>query len=319
MRNTVSVIIPAFNVETYLRDAVQSCIDQSSMDIVQIIVVDNSSTDRTLEVAHHLERDFEGRLLVLSEPRKGAGAARNCGLRYATGSWIQFLDADDLLLPGKIKHQLEILKDKPAPAFIAGSSIRQKANGHTTTKTITPRHPLLNLLWGDGECGNTCSNLWNRELVQKVNGFDESKTSSQEASLMFELLKVHPVVTWDTRANTIVRERREGGQISTGKQEALTRNFFDLRREIIEYILHTDRNILDSNREVTQAIYRSFTKWLLSEPETPYHRETLSFLIDNLYSPSFQVFGDAKMRYRMEKAHRHFHRLYRFVARRVRL
>ncbi len=102
MSELVSIVIPAFNAERWIRESIESALAQS-WPAKEIIVVDDGSTDRTLAVA----RGFADRgVQVLSQANRGAAAARNTGLRAARGTYIQFLDADDLLHPRKIEQQL---------------------------------------------------------------------------------------------------------------------------------------------------------------------------------------------------------------------
>ena len=98
----VSIIIPAFNAEAWISEAIESALAQTWAS-KEIFVVDDGSTDRTLAIA----RGFAGRgVQVITQANRGAAAARNAGLRAARGSYVQFLDADDLLHPRKIEEQL---------------------------------------------------------------------------------------------------------------------------------------------------------------------------------------------------------------------
>ena len=306
MNIRVSIIIPAYNVENYLDDCVQSCVELQNVDACELIIVDNNSSDQSLIVAQRWQAKYPHFIQVVTELKKGAGAARNTGLRMAKGEWIQFLDADDLLKPEKIKHQLDLIyQSGQTPSFVAGSFVRLKTNGKSIPKIVTPRSPFLNLLWGYGACGITSSNLWNAEWLRKTGGFDENQSSSQETHLMFALLKLHPAVLWDKELYTTVRERNDGSQISSGKQDGLTRNFFELRKEMISFIHQNYPTLLKKNEDTTSQIYRSFSIWLLSEIKSDFHVQTLSFLIENLYTPWYQrlSFSD-QMRYNREKSMR---------------
>jgi glycosyltransferase involved in cell wall biosynthesis len=98
----VSIIVPCHNARPWLAAALESALAQTWAD-KEIIVVDDGSTDDSLALA----QSFAPRgVLVVAQQNRGASAARNHGLRLAAGSYIQFLDADDLLAPGKIEHQL---------------------------------------------------------------------------------------------------------------------------------------------------------------------------------------------------------------------
>jgi len=107
MTHLVSIIVPAWNAQAWIADTLESALAQS-WRAKEVIVVDDGSTDETLRIA----RDYESRdVRVITQPNGGAAAARNTGLRAAQGSYIQFLDADDLLYPDKIACQLRHADD----------------------------------------------------------------------------------------------------------------------------------------------------------------------------------------------------------------
>jgi glycosyltransferase involved in cell wall biosynthesis len=101
----VSVVIPVKNGERYLGEAISSVLEQH-YEALEILVVDNGSTDRSMAVA----RSFGATVTVLTEPTPGAAHARNTGFNRAVGEYLAFLDADDLWLPGKLQRQLAELE-----------------------------------------------------------------------------------------------------------------------------------------------------------------------------------------------------------------
>ena len=102
MNELVSIIIPAYNAESWIGDTVRSALSQT-WPKKEIIIVDDGSTDNTFAIA----KGFESKQVkVVEQKNKGVSAARNNGLRMAQGSFIQWLDADDLLAPDKIMNQL---------------------------------------------------------------------------------------------------------------------------------------------------------------------------------------------------------------------
>lgn len=102
----VSIIIPAFNAVKYLEQTIESVLNQTYGNI-EIIIIDNNSTDDTYEIAKKISKP---NFIVTKCLKKGASSARNVGLKLAKGQFIQFLDADDLLPPNKIECQLACLK-----------------------------------------------------------------------------------------------------------------------------------------------------------------------------------------------------------------
>lgn len=120
MSPRVSIIIPCRDGVAWLGEAIESCLGQSWASL-QIVVVDNGSTDGSFDLA----KRYEPRgVTVLPCERAGASAARNVGLAHADGDLIQFLDADDLLDAEKISRQVECLKAAPAASLASGAWAR---------------------------------------------------------------------------------------------------------------------------------------------------------------------------------------------------
>lgn len=109
MSDSVSVVIPSYNCEKYIVDCVRSVLKQTCSPL-EIIVVDDGSLDNTRAVLSPFIA--ESKLKYLHQKNKGAAAARNRGMRNATGEFIAFLDADDLWLPRKLEKQLPLFRDQ---------------------------------------------------------------------------------------------------------------------------------------------------------------------------------------------------------------
>lgn len=115
----VSTIIPVYNRVAMLRDAVNSVLAQSHRPI-EIIIVDNASTDDTPREAAWLAQSHPGEVRVTHCMTRGAGAAREVGRRLARGEFIQYLDSDDLLMPDKFTLQIAALRLAPDCAIAYG-------------------------------------------------------------------------------------------------------------------------------------------------------------------------------------------------------
>jgi teichuronic acid biosynthesis glycosyltransferase TuaG len=112
----VSVIMPAFNAERYIEEAINSVISQTYTNW-ELIVINDGSTDNTLQIANKFV-SVDARVKLISQDNKKLGAARNAGILNANGIWIAFLDADDLWMPDKLTKQLLIAKAEPGAGVI---------------------------------------------------------------------------------------------------------------------------------------------------------------------------------------------------------
>lgn len=102
----ISVIIPVFNTEDYLKDALGSICNQTVRDL-QIIVVDDGSTDSSPQILRQIA-DKDSRIEIITQPNQGQGAARNRGLEKARGEYVYFMDSDDLLEPTCLEDCLRL-------------------------------------------------------------------------------------------------------------------------------------------------------------------------------------------------------------------
>ena len=114
MRPLVSILIPAYNADKWLAETLRSALAQT-WENKEIIVVDDGSKDGTLALA----RTFESEILkVFTQKNQGAAATRNTAFSLSRGSYIQWLDADDLLAPDKIATQMDALADDQNPRIL---------------------------------------------------------------------------------------------------------------------------------------------------------------------------------------------------------
>lgn len=97
----ISVIIPVYNTAKFLRQCLDSVVTQTLHDI-EIICIDDGSTDASLDILNEYAAN-DSRITILTQQNKGAGAARNAGMRAAHGEYIHFLDSDDMISPGAYK------------------------------------------------------------------------------------------------------------------------------------------------------------------------------------------------------------------------
>ena len=211
-----AIVIPCYNAAAVVERAVASAFGQTHRPI-EVVCVDDGSTDATRDVLARLQTQY-AHLHVLHQPNGGAPRARNAGLAQAKGAYVQFLDADDELLPDKIARQVAIAEAEAAD-FVAGSCRMLNLDGSQSIHCIKTGDP-----WGllpRVQLGITSANLFRREQVLAVGGWDEGLKSSQEYDLMFRLLKNGAVVAFDEEPNTLVHKQQ--GSITQTNQHANSR------------------------------------------------------------------------------------------------
>lgn len=129
----VSVIMPAYNCEKYIIEAINSVLDQTYNNW-ELIIIDDGSIDNTLQIIEHFsQKDYRIKSLP-NEKNMGVSATRNRGIDFASGNWIAFLDSDDMWEPLKLEKQFEVAESKSADFLFTGSSyineIQEKLKGN---------------------------------------------------------------------------------------------------------------------------------------------------------------------------------------------
>jgi Glycosyltransferases involved in cell wall biogenesis len=230
---TVSVIIPCYNVEDYVADAVASVARQTYGDI-EIICIDNNSTDNTWQRLQQLQQQYGSLITIDREITPGANAARNKGLQLAKGQWAQFLDADDVLLENKLAHQAALLGScNSRPAFIAAASKKVDTSGkETIQRQLCPDPYLAPFI---NQAGITSANLWSVENLKKVGSWNETIKSSQETELMLRLVLAGETFITDDTPLTLIRER-PAGQISQSNPAVRWKRYLEVRLNYLEQL-----------------------------------------------------------------------------------
>lgn len=168
----VSVIIPAYNVDRYITEAIQSVLEQS-YSTYKIIVVDDGSTDNTLSA---LKR-FHGRINIISKSNGGPASARNLAIKTSSGELIAFLDGDDLWTKNKLERQVETLAQNSSAGLIYSEALMfchvgfQRQIKRKIGYTVSPS--LCKLLLGDFIPNSTV--VIRRSCIEKIGLLDEDK------------------------------------------------------------------------------------------------------------------------------------------------
>lgn len=233
MQSSISVVIPCHNASDTVLRAIRSALVQS-LRVKEVICIDDGSTDGTTEIVESIDGD--GRVRLVRQENRGAPNARNHGLRLATGEFVQFLDADDELLPEKIAQQIAFAVDTQADV-VCGSYRRHLVSGAKYV-AVSGKHEdhWLNLM--DKSCGITSANLFRREVLMKVGGWNESWQSSQEYELMFRVLAAGASFVYDPEPLTLLHE--QPGSISSDFTAENRERYVRLRADIVAHLEKTD-------------------------------------------------------------------------------
>ena len=139
MAPTLSVVVPAFNAQPFVTDCLRSILGQSLRDL-EVIVVDDGSTDATLALVTELAAK-DGRITVLTGPNEGPGAARNRGIAAASGRYLAFADADDLVAAGAYEAMVASLESSDSD-FVVGGYLRVGVSGALRPRLVERLHQV---------------------------------------------------------------------------------------------------------------------------------------------------------------------------------
>jgi glycosyltransferase involved in cell wall biosynthesis len=203
----VSILIPCFNAEKWVAQAIESALAQT-WPKKEVIVVDDGSTDGSLEII----RQFDGRIRWETGPNRGGNVARNRLLKLARGDWLQYLDADDHLLSDKIMQQVEFIAAHP-DAQIVFSPVTLE---HWSERKILcelvpipePHDPWILLVrWWLPQTG---APLWRKQAIVDVGGWKDEQSCCQEHELYLRLLIAKKSFQYCPTTGAVYRDWSDG-------------------------------------------------------------------------------------------------------------
>jgi glycosyltransferase involved in cell wall biosynthesis len=177
----VSIIIPCYNAEQWIAEAINSALEQTYSPI-EVIVINDGSTDNSLEVI----KSFGSKIRWASGPNRGGNHARNRGFELSSGKYIQFLDADDYLLPPKIETQVNFLEKTGAD--VVYGDWRHKYHKKDNRESYGPitfsgkQDDVLEALL-KGWWVAPIALLFSREVLIECGGWDESLQAGQDRDI----------------------------------------------------------------------------------------------------------------------------------------
>ena len=188
----VSVVIPVWNGERYLKQAIESILAQDFVDF-ELLVIDDGSTDRSAEIVSAFAHD--PRVTLHKQANGGVVAARNAGLRVARAEFVAFLDADDIALPGRLAKQAAYLRAHPEAAVI-GSNITyfSDADGVIRTQKFPFGEAKVAMALETGNPLAQPSVMLRKSLAIDAGGYREAfRFGAEDYDLWLRLAEKHPL------------------------------------------------------------------------------------------------------------------------------
>ena len=275
-RELVSVIVPIYRVEKYIEACVESIMNQTYREL-QIILVDDASPDRCGEICDRYAA-ADPIILVLHQKNGGAAAARNAGLRVATGAYITFVDSDDYLEPDAYEKMVDALEDSGADMVQSGfrnvyGNAAQVHPGGTTPCTYSTSEYLVHFT-EDWTCALCWDKLFRRQVLEDV-FFEEGHLIDDEfftykGALNARKIVYIPTVTYNhrIRASSVMhnpagleRKNRDALDAVAQRHKDVTARFPELTahydHHYADYLLYyatSDRATVNTIREIKKRL-----------------------------------------------------------------
>jgi glycosyltransferase involved in cell wall biosynthesis len=219
MNNTpkVSVIIPTYNAMSYLPSAIESVLRQTFSNF-ELIIVDDGSTDRTVEWASGLT---DARVKVILQDNYGSARARNQGIAIADGEYIALLDADDVWESSKLEKQVRFLDENPEIGIVDTWTLLIEDSGQSTGKIVVSKATKdvwQQLVQFQPVCACDSTPLIRRECFEIVGLFDENLLFLEDLDLWIRLASRF---NFGVIKEPLVRYRQHSGSKSSNCRETL--------------------------------------------------------------------------------------------------
>ena len=237
MKDLISVIVPVYNVAVYLRKCLDSVLGQD-YESLEVILIDDGSKDASGAICDEYAAK-DSRVKVIHQPNAGAAAAKNAGLRVATGEFLSFVDSDDTLEPGAYRYMVDLLKESGAD--VVQCAFRDMYVGRTEDRVFREgrseedKASYLDRLPEDWTCSLLWNKLYKRSLYEGV-FFEEGHRIDDEYFTYQGILNAGKIVC-DDRVVYNYRRRVSGAMAAPAARERLIydrADCMDKRREKVK-------------------------------------------------------------------------------------
>lgn len=259
----VSVIIPVYNTGKYLRECLDSVVNQTLKDI-EIICVDDGSTDDSLAVLREYAAK-DSRIKVFTQEHVNAGAARNTGLSHAAGAYLSFLDSDDFYEPVMLEHMLACAQARAADLVVCRLKIYDEDVGKleeadwSVKKELLPDKTVLSFRDIEQDCflcilGFNWDKLFKRSLVRDNHLVFQSQDVYNDSLFTYSALVCANAITVLDEALVIHRYRSAHNSISD-RRAAYTDCAYTFLQGLKAFLIQTGNDALYERDFINYVIH----------------------------------------------------------------
>lgn len=283
MNTVISVIIPVYNVAAYLPECLRSILSQDHPEL-EVILIDDGSTDDSGAICDEwAARD--SRIRVIHQKNGGAAAAKNAGLRAATGTYLSFVDSDDYLEPGAYSHMLGLLQRHEADvvqcAFRDVYRDRTEDQIHIEGRTVFSTLEYLTRYTTDWTCGLLWDKLYRRAIFDDI-FFEEGHKIDDEYFTYRGIMNADKVVcderiiyNYRKRRSSVMYSPESGQKILLDRIDYLGKRRRNIEKRFPELRVVFDRHFLESMLYLSaDPHYTAETRSAIRSALADYLRET---------------------------------------------
>ena len=237
MNTGISVIIPTYNREKFVHEAIESVLIQEYHGKIEIIISDDGSTDNTLSIASA----FGNVVKIIKKPddcnSQGASGARNRGIAAATQPLVCFLDSDDFYLPEHFRRMSKVLEDDPQLGFVFCRMLEcEEKNGKRMYRQWT--HPkvlkedIKNPVVSRSRIVHTNSFMFRKEVFEKVGFFNETYSNGEDGDLWMRISELYKGAFAD-HFGAIYKISHNDNQLSKNREDEMKECYFKIYKSAI--------------------------------------------------------------------------------------
>ena len=273
----LSIIIPIYNVEKYIKDCVESVLNQrKNADEVEVILVNDGTPDNSMSIVETAVKDLKG-IYIINKENGGLSSARNAGLMMARGDYIWFVDSDDTLLPNAIEEVFEVLSNHLGFDVFATVLLTKKENSSKKLIEYSPNEKVYTgkeYMFSGNRCGATQRFILRRQFLLDNNLFFMEGVCHEDGEFGYKMLYLAESV-YVLRKPVYCYLLRDGGSIMSSRKMKMN---YDLIKIYNELEVFCENRVLEKDKWKYRAeIFDCLKCTILFSSRMIYSKEFKSF------------------------------------------
>lgn len=256
----ISLILPIYNVEEYLRACLESILNQSYKDY-ELLIVDDGSKDKSLDIVNEYKDKFK-ELKLLKQENKGVSEARNLALKHASGEYILFVDSDDFLREDMLEKLINIALETNSDVVISNYYLYYdkkdfiKFIKDIPSFNIYTNNDVIDMILKFKIQGQLWNKMFRHSLLENINFNFEKDRYIQDIFPVFKVINASDKIVYIDEALYFYRQR-EGSTVNK-RNKKLTEDYYHAMTSIIKYIEENKLKVKKDSLRIFKAYVLSY-------------------------------------------------------------